>query len=62
MYLEITATWFLLEKCVKFLKFFRCPEVLSSESNRGELAAFISYAMAFPMEFLCLLDTYDVIR
>jgi len=36
--------------------------VLSSESNKGELAAFISYALAFPEGFLCLLDTYDVIR
>ncbi len=36
--------------------------VLSSEANKGELAAFISYALAFPEGFLCLLDTYDVIR
>ena len=36
--------------------------VHSSEASRGEMAAFISYALAFPMGFLCLLDTYDVIR
>ena len=36
--------------------------VLASETSQGELAAFISYALAFPQGFLCLLDTYDVIR
>ncbi|KAG2458448.1 PNCB phosphoribosyltransferase, partial [Polypterus senegalus] len=32
------------------------------EANKGELAAFISYAIAFPRNFLALLDTYSVIR
>ncbi|XP_074593120.1 nicotinate phosphoribosyltransferase isoform X2 [Brevipalpus obovatus] len=32
------------------------------ESNEGELAAFISYALAFPESFVALVDTYDVIR
>lgn len=36
--------------------------ILVSESNDGELAAFISYALAFPQGFLALIDTYDVIR
>ena len=36
--------------------------VPASETSQGELAAFISYALAFPEGFLCLLDTYDVIR
>ncbi|KAL5013349.1 hypothetical protein ScPMuIL_007619 [Solemya velum] len=35
---------------------------LSDQVNEGELAAFISYAMAFPSTFLALIDTYDVIR
>ena len=35
--------------------------VIASETSEGELAAFISYALAFPAGFLCLLDTYDVI-
>ncbi|KAI3682214.1 hypothetical protein L2E82_50077 [Cichorium intybus] len=32
------------------------------ETNPTELAAFISYAMAFPDNFLALVDTYDVMR
>lgn len=31
-------------------------------TNNGELAAFISYAAAFPDSFLCLVDTYDTLR
>ena len=34
----------------------------AKESNEGELAAFVGYACAFPAKFLCLVDTYDVIR
>ena len=30
------------------------------ETNQSELAAFISYALAFPDNFLALVDTYDV--
>ncbi|KAG9444050.1 hypothetical protein H6P81_015390 [Aristolochia fimbriata] len=33
-----------------------------SETNQSELAAFISYALAFPSNFLALVDTYDVVR
>ena len=29
------------------------------ETNQSELAAFTSYAMAFPNNFLALVDTYD---
>jgi len=36
--------------------------MLVEETNQGELAAFISYAAAFPSSFTALLDTYDVIR
>ncbi|KAH9711937.1 hypothetical protein WN944_021255 [Citrus x changshan-huyou] len=32
------------------------------ETNQSELAAFISYALAFPNNFLALVDTYDVMR
>jgi hypothetical protein len=31
------------------------------ETNQSELAAFTSYALAFPDNFLALVDTYDVI-
>lgn len=30
------------------------------ETNQSELAAFTSYALAFPDSFLALVDTYDV--
>ena len=33
-----------------------------TSTNDGELAAFISYAMAFPSEFLALADTYDIMK
>ncbi|XP_038987860.1 nicotinate phosphoribosyltransferase 2-like isoform X2 [Phoenix dactylifera] len=32
------------------------------ETNQSELAAFTSYALAFPNNFLTLVDTYDVMR
>ncbi|KQK12258.1 nicotinate phosphoribosyltransferase 2 [Brachypodium distachyon] len=32
------------------------------ETNQSELAAFTSYALAFPNSFLALVDTYDVTR
>lgn len=35
---------------------------LSPESNKGELAAFIAFAQAFPTGFLALVDTYDTLR
>ena len=37
-------------------------KLLASESNNGELAAFASYAIAFPNGFLALIDTYDVCK
>jgi len=36
--------------------------LLPTESSNGELAAFISYAVAFPRGFLALIDTYDVCK
>ena len=35
---------------------------LQEEAHEGELAAFASYAIAFPDGFLALVDTYDVTR
>ena len=37
-------------------------EFLKSESNKGELAAFIAYALSFPTDFLALVDTYNVMK
>ncbi|CAF1688141.1 unnamed protein product, partial [Adineta ricciae] len=45
-----------LEKLVPILGF------ILDEANGGELAAFISYAIAFPTGFLGLVDTYDVLK
>lgn len=36
--------------------------ILRDEAHNGELAAFASYAVAFPDGFLALVDTYDVAR
>jgi nicotinate phosphoribosyltransferase len=37
-------------------------ELEFANSNEGELAAFISYAQAFPDAFLALVDTYDTLK
>ncbi|XP_022901086.1 nicotinate phosphoribosyltransferase-like [Onthophagus taurus] len=37
-------------------------KVLEAEASNGELAAFVSYAQAFPNNFVALIDTYDVKR
>lgn len=36
--------------------------IIQSEASDGELAAFISYAIAFPTGFTALVDTYDVLK
>jgi nicotinate phosphoribosyltransferase len=35
---------------------------MSPETNDGELAAFVTYACAFPNSCLCLIDTYDTLE
>lgn len=37
-------------------------KVVASEASDGELAALISFAIAFPDGFMALVDTYDVKR
>ncbi|MCL7048061.1 hypothetical protein MKW94_024199 [Papaver nudicaule] len=48
-----------------WLKKLQCTESLRAsfgETNQSELKAFTSYALAFPSNFLALVDTYDVVR
>lgn len=35
---------------------------IDEESSDGEMAAFASFAIAFPTGFLALVDTYDTVR
>lgn len=37
-------------------------EVKFTNTNEGELLAFVSYAIAFPNNFLALVDTYDTLK
>lgn len=52
--LELAILW-----RTKLVPMFR---IVSAEVNDGELAAFVSYAIAFPDQFMALVDTYDVVR
>ena len=52
-----------IQKCQDWLG--RVTEVLqisTGECSEGELAAFASYALSFPSQFVALVDTYDTIR
>jgi nicotinate phosphoribosyltransferase len=37
-------------------------QFLKNEANNGELAAFCSFALSFPSNFLALVDTYNVLK
>jgi nicotinate phosphoribosyltransferase len=51
------------QMCLDYLdKLGPILKIIPEETNKGELAAFISYAIAFPTGFLALVDTYDVLR
>ena len=43
-------------------KLLELLQVVENEANDGELAALISFAIAFPDGFMALVDTYDVKR
>ncbi|KAD3640912.1 hypothetical protein E3N88_30135 [Mikania micrantha] len=53
---SVVQTWLSKLKRLGILK------GIFGETNQSELAAFISYALAFPDNFLALVDTYDVMR
>ncbi|KAL9261182.1 Nicotinate phosphoribosyltransferase 2-like protein [Drosera capensis] len=55
-FLSLVRTW--LNKIQLSSSF----SVTHGETNQSELAAFTSYALAFPSNFLALVDTYDVLR
>ena len=51
------------ELCLKYLDELASElKFIPEETNKGELAAFISFAIAFPTSFLALVDTYDVLK
>lgn len=56
------CSFVLLLSClfVLALQWSRSFRGVFGETNQSELAAFTSYALAFPNNFLALVDTYDV--
>lgn len=55
-FVSLVQTW--LNK----IKWSNLLRGIFGETNQSELAAFTSYALAFPGNFLALVDTYDVMR
>ncbi|KAK7309204.1 hypothetical protein RJT34_05744 [Clitoria ternatea] len=52
----------LVQKWLKKIQLSKSLRGIFAETNQSELAAFTSYALAFPENFLALVDTYDVMR
>ncbi|XP_043708225.1 nicotinate phosphoribosyltransferase 2-like isoform X2 [Telopea speciosissima] len=52
-FVSLVQTW---------LRKIQCMRGIFGETNQSELAAFTSYALAFPTNFLALVDTYDVMK
>ncbi|KAF9623052.1 hypothetical protein IFM89_036188 [Coptis chinensis] len=55
-FVKLVQTWLNKLQCLDSLR------GVFGETNQSELAAFTSYALAFPNNFLALVDTYDVMR
>ncbi|KAM0057884.1 putative nicotinate phosphoribosyltransferase [Helianthus debilis subsp. tardiflorus] len=55
-FISVVQTWLSKLKRLSILK------GVFGETNQSELAAFVSYALAFPDNFLALVDTYDVMK
>ncbi|CAF3487633.1 unnamed protein product [Rotaria socialis] len=52
-----------VESCEKYLdELGPILKISPNQTNKGELAAFISYAISFPSNFSALVDTYNVIQ
>lgn len=52
-----------VELCLKYLdELSPILKILPDQTNKGELAAFIAYAISFPAGLLALVDTYDVLK
>ena len=49
-------------KCLEAVRDDMEPDLRWNETNTSELAAFTSYALAFPSAFLALVDTYNVLQ
>ncbi|KAF6149325.1 hypothetical protein GIB67_026181 [Kingdonia uniflora] len=52
----------LVQTCLSKLQWANSLRGIFGKTNQSELAAFTSYALAFPDHFLALVDTYDVMR
>ncbi|XP_057491764.1 nicotinate phosphoribosyltransferase 2-like [Actinidia eriantha] len=52
----------LVQAWLSKIKWSHLSHGIFGETNQSELAAFTSYALAFPNNFLALVDTYDVMR
>ncbi|CAF2643265.1 unnamed protein product [Rotaria sp. Silwood2] len=51
------------ELCLKYInEVVSIFKIFPDQLNKGELAAFITYAISFPSGFLALVDTYDVLK
>lgn len=51
------------DRCLSYLdELGLLLNIASNQTNKGELAAFISYAISFPHNFLALVDTYNVLE
>lgn len=63
VYNNVGITGDLLEHAVKHKQSLsHVLDISTEESSEGELAAMVSYAIAFPDGFMALVDTYDVKR